>query len=514
MKFKALVLALAAALIIPCAAFAQTPDLIPPFHWTYHLLRGLSDKELINEKVEPGKSAFTPQQVASMVVMALKHAEKDISKLDMETLTSMRTLAQAYKPYFKEAGYDYNVIRNDIEVAAMRAGLTALEPNSDASAVPRALTAKAAAAVNDFSFSLFGQLSAGKKGENIFVSPYSVISALTMCYAGARGETENEMSQALSIAPDIHKSMGALISELNTVPADVAQVKTSNAMWPAKGTKVLPEFSQTLRTWYDASLTPLNYKANPEAARHVINKWVSKQTNKKIEDIIQPGLLTKNTAMVLTNAVYFKSNWGTSFDPEKTRPAPFWAEPNQSVKITMMSRTDDNINYAKLNGAEMAELPYAGGRFSMIVMLPDKSSNIDALEHAMTAQQVAQWAASMSPKRVKLFIPKFKQENDYDLAQVLAKMGMPSAFKAGTANFSGITGERNISISDVVHKTFIEVGEEGTEAAAATAVIMMKTSLMPQQKDAIEFRADRPFIYLIKDNNSGAVIFIGKYAKP
>lgn len=514
MRFKILLLALAAALFIPFAASAQTPDLIPPYHWTYHLLRGFSDKGLINEKVEPGKSAFTPPQVVSMLVMALKHTEKDITKLNMETLTSMRTLAQAYKSYFKEAGYDYDTVRNDIEIAAMRAGLTPLETASDFSSNPKALTAQAASAVNGFTFGLYGSLSESNRGSNMFVSPYSVISAMAMCYAGARGETEAEMTKVLHLNPDIHRSMGALINELSTIPQDAAQVKTSNAVWPAKGTKVLPEYSQTLRDWYGASITALNYKSSPEAARRTINKWVSKQTSNKINDIVQPGVLDKNTLMVLTNAVYFKADWENSFEADKTLPGSFWTSPSRSVNVTMMNRTGDRINYAKLSDAEIAELPYKGGLFSMYFLLPDKSSNLDTLENAMNAQEFSQWMSAMSPKRVKVTIPKFKQENDYELAKTLSAMGMPSAFKPGAANFSGITGEKNISISNVIHKTFIDVAEEGTEAAAATAVIMMKTSLAPPERDAIQFRADRPFVYLIRDNRSGAILFIGRYAKP
>ncbi len=514
MKLKILILTMAAAFLMPLAASAQTQELIPPFHWTYHLLRSFSDKGLIDEKVEPGKSAFTQPQVVSMLVMALKHVEKEIDKLDSDGLAAMRTLAQSYRPYFKEAGYDYETIRNDIEMAAMRAGLSAIETNDDFSANPKALTVKAASAVNGFTFDLYGRLAAAQKDKSLFVSPYSVISALSMCYAGARGVTEAQMAKVLFLVPDIHKNMGALINELNTVPQDTAQLRAANSIWPAKGTKILPEFSQTVKHWYNAQMTPLNYKASPEAARKTINSWVSKQTNKKIENIIQPGILTKNTLMVLANAVYFKSSWLEEFEPEKSQPRAFWPTPAKSVNVVTMSRTGDKVNYAKLSDAEMVELPYKDNRFSMIVLLPDKSSNIQTLEKAMNANQFDEWLAAMSPRRVKIFLPKFKQENDYELAPVLAALGMPSAFKAGEANFSGITGENNIYISNILHKTFIEVGEEGTEAAAATAVIMMKMSLPPQDNDAVVFRAERPFIYLIKDNRSGAIIFIGKYTKP
>ena len=178
----------------------------------------------------------------------------------------------------------------------------------------------------------------------------------------------------------------------------------------------------------------------------------------------------------------------------------------------MMNRRSKELNYAKLDGAEMIEMPYKDGRFSMLVLLPDKESSVEALESAMDAGTFAQWCAAMRPANVEIFMPKFKQESSYDLSATLAALGMGSAFDAGTADFSGITGNRDMAISGVLHKTFVEVSEEGTEAAAATAVIVMRASLAPQER--VIFCADRPFVYMIRDNASGALLFIGRYAHP
>lgn len=514
MKRIIITLVLVTALLSPNIVMANISNLIPPFHWTYHSLSNLSAKGLIGEQVVPGKSAFTPEQVVALVVMALKHAENDITKLGDAELSSMRQLASAYRPYFKEAGYDYNTIRNDIEMVAIRAGLTAIETNGGFTPNPKTLSAKAAYAVNKFTFDLYRQVAAERGHRNLFISPYSVTSALAMTYAGARGITEQQMEKVLSLSPDIHKNMGALINEINSVPQDIAQVHTANAVWPAKQEKILPEYAQTVRDYYNAGLTPLNYRANPESARKTINKWVEKQTQQRIKDIIGPGVLSKETLMVLTNAVYFKSSWLEEFQSVNTVPRPFWISPERSVKVLTMNRTGEQVDYAKLSDAEILELPYKGGRFSMLVLLPDKKSDIETLEKALSAEQLSKWIAAMTPQKVKIYLPKFKQENDYELAQTLAKMGMPSAFSPEAADFSGITGLDDLYISNIVHKTFIEVAEEGTEAAAATAVIMMRTSMPAPDDDAVVFRAERPFIYIIRDNTTGAIIFIGRYTRP
>lgn len=514
MKRIIITLALITVLFTPGAAMANISDLIPPFHWTYHSLSNLSAKGLIGEQVTPGKSAFTPEQVVALVVMALKHAESDTMKLGDAELSSMRQLANAYRPYFKEAGYDYNTIRNDIEMVAIRAGLMAVETNGGFRPTPKTLSAKAAYAVNKFTFDLYRQVAAERGHRNLFISPYSVTSALAMTYAGARGVTEQQMEKVLSLSPDIHKNIGALTNEINSVPQDIAQVSAANAVWPAKQEKILPEYAQTVRDYYNAGLTPLNYKANPESARQTINKWVEKQTQQRIKDIIAPGLLRKDTRMVLTNAIFFKSSWLEEFQAVNTTPRPFWVSPERSVNVLTMNRTGDNIGYANISDAEIVELPYKGGRFSMLVLLPDKKSDIETLENSLSAEQLGKWTAAMTPRKVKIYLPKFKQENDYDLAQTLAEMGMPSAFSPGAADFSGITGMDDIYISNIIHKTFIEVAEEGTEAAAATAVIMMRTSMPAPDDGMVVFRAERPFIYLIKDNATGAILFIGRYARP
>ena len=511
MKRTALLVTALLALVFASAAQADTSGLIPPFHWTYNDLSTLAQAGLIDEDTEPGKSAYKPEQVAAMVVTALKRAERDISKLGAEELSALRRLAPAYREAFAPSGYDYDAVRCDIEICAMLAGLPE-ENTAGATPQTQALIDKAALSINEFTFDLYKAAAADSAGENIFLSPYSVSTALAMTYAGARGATEAEMAKTLYLTPDIHFGMGALINSVNSVPDETATVRTANAVWPAEGEKILPEFLQLVRRDYRAELTQLDYAGRPESARKTINKWVEDKTEGKITDIIPGGALNKDTKMVLTNAVYFKAGWQEEFKAENTAERPFWITPEKSAEVQMMNRRAKELRYAKLDGAQMIEMPYKDGRFSMLVLLPDEGSSVEALENTLDAGTLAQWRAAMHPANVEIFLPKFKQESSYDLSTTLAKLGMASAFDAGRADFSGITGNRDIAISGVLHKTFVEVSEEGTEAAAATAVIVMRASLAPQER--VIFNADRPFVYIIRDNATGAALFIGRYAHP
>lgn len=506
--------ALAAALLLSicAAAFAETTALIPPFHWTYHSLSSLHAAGLINEEIVPGKSAFTPEQVCSLVVIALKRAENDPSKLGDAELSAMRQLTSAYRDHFKLAGYQYEIIRNDIEIAALNAGLTAMETNG-AAREARTLSSEAARSVNKFTFGLYRQAALSNGKNSFFISPYSVSTALAMTYAGARGATEREMEEALFFSPEIHKSMGALISEINNVPQDVAQVSCANALWPAKNEKILPDFAQTVREYYSAELTPLNYAGAPEGSRRRVNKWVEKKTKQKIKDLVPAGAFTKETLLTLTNAVYFKSSWLEEFQPEDTLPRPFWPDGEHSVNVITMRRRGEALNYVKLPECEIIEMPYKGKRFSMFVILPDKRNAFDAAEEMLSAEQFAKWREKMAPRAVEILMPKFKQESSYELTSMLSKLGISSAFSP-SADFSAITGAGGVHIDKVLHKTFIDVAEEGTEAAAATAIIMKRTSLAEHPADIVTFRADHPFVYLITENNSGAILFIGRYMKP
>ena len=506
---KYLIFVVSALFLIQSAAIASEPSFIPPSHWTYRSLAALSDRGLIEQKIVPGRTALTSDNVVIMTIEAMNRAQSDSEKINEDSVTSMRQLVNGYKEDFTRCGYDVAKLYQDIDAFAMSAGLNAQAEAAESLPASIALSKKAADAVNNFTLKIYKASGSG----NLFISPYSISSALSMTYAGARDKTASEMEKVLCVQPDIHKNMASLINSINPVPAGNATIITANAIWPAKQKKFLNEFIDTVRNGYHAEFNQLDYRASAEKARLAINSWVEKKTGGRIKDIIGKGILDANTPLVLTNAIYFKADWQSKFDAEDTYAEPFWVKPGQSVKTQMMHKESGSIGYTKAKGAEIAELPYRGKKLSMFIILPDKSTAISKLENSLTPNMLETWLSSVRKQRVDLTIPKFKMEQSFDLNKMLIQMGMPSAFDTSKANFSGMDGKLDLYIGNVLHKTFVEVSEKGTEAAAATAVVMRMTAVLNPQQPAV-FKADRPFIFLIRDNTTGAILFIGRYAKP
>jgi len=499
--------------ILAAASTSYSSDLIPSYHWTYHSLKILSDKDLIKEKVIPGESVYTKDHVAKMIIAAMDKIRKDPSLMGEDQLCSMRQLINGYKKELEINGKNFGQMKKELENLAITAHLTAKESSDVRHIKERLLSSEAAKSVNKFTFDIYRYLAA-KENNGLFISPYSISSALSMTYTGAAGKTAREMEHILFLNPDIHRSMAALINDINTVPAGTALTRTANALWPVKEDRLLDSYSDKVKKYYGASLTKLDYRNKTEEARTTINKWVDKRTEGKIKDMIGEGILNKETSLVLTNAVYFKSEWMKRFEPTNSRAMPFYVSPSESVQTIMMTKTEEKIKYVKENNLEIAEIPYKNNRFSMLLLLPGKSSELASIEKNLDYIKFSALTALMTPQRVRLTIPKFKAEQSFELSSALTDMGMGSAFNAGGADFSGMNGKKNLYIGAVIHKTFLEVGEEGTEAAAATAVIMTKTSIAPEKDDPIEFKADRPFIYIIRDNLTEAILFIGRYTKP
>lgn len=494
------------------AAYAEEemPQFIPPYHWTYHSLAALSSAGLLEDRVVPGKSAFTPAQAASLTVSALKNAEDDVSKLGAPELSALRQLTQAYRKYFSEAGYEYDMLLGDIDTLAMRAGLSAAaEIGGDV----RTPAAEAAASINKFALSLYVRTASEHGGLNMMVSPYSVASALACAYEGARGVTEAEMERVLHFSPDINVGLSALTDSLRAASSGDTQINIANALWYAKGENILHEFEEAIEQ-YGFGISALNFKAHPSSARDAINRWTEKNTGRTIKEIVPPGAIDRDTRFVITNAIYFKSLWADDFDKAETQPRAFYAESGSSVQALTMCRTGDEVKYADALGVQAISMPYSGGQFSMIVLLPDREVNFWEFERTLSVEMIGHICSLMEPSRVRIYLPKFRSETACDLSQALAKMGMPSAFDESSADFSGMTGRADTRISNVFHKTFIDVSEEGTEASAATAVIMMRISVLPGEDDITIFRADHPFIYIIKDEMNGTILFIGRYMRP
>jgi serpin B len=366
-----------------------------------------------------------------------------------------------------------------------------------------------------FAFNLYQQLK-DEEG-NLFYSPYSISLALAMTYAGARGETETQMADALDffLAQDrLHPAFNALALELDSrgqgaqgKDGEGFRLNIVNAIWGQKDYQFLANFLDVLAVNYGAGLRVLDFIGAPEESRVTINDWVADQTEGRIEDLIPPGLINSLTRLVLTNAIYFNAAWAYPFDEDITRDGDFYLLDGSQVKVPMMSQ-QEHLGYAEGDGYVAVELPYDGEELSMVILLPD-SGQFEAFENSLGAEQVAAIIESLSYREVALTMPRFEFDSSFSLSQALSALGMPVAFTTG-ADFSGMTGNRDLYIADVVHKAFVSVDEAGTEAAAATAVVMELTA-MP---DVVEVNVDRPFIFFIRDIETGTILFVGRTLNP
>jgi serpin B len=365
---------------------------------------------------------------------------------------------------------------------------------------------------NAFAVALYGQLR--KQSGNLFFSPESISTALAMAYAGAAGDTASQMAKTLhfTLPPaQLHPAMGALLGDLNAAH-DGYQLTVANALWAQQGYTFLDSFLNLLKRDYGAGLNQVDFKGATEAARLTINQWVEQKTQDKIKDLLQPGALEPNTRLVLTNAIYFKGEWLTQFDKAQTRNEDFYLAPSKTTTTPLMHR-EGNFRYFDGGTFQLLEMPYKSNDLSMVILLPKDRAGLTALEQSLTAANVQQWLGQLSPvSKIIVTVPKFKSTQQFALGSTLRAMGMAEAFDS-RADFSGMTGHRDFAISEVIHKAYIDVNEEGTEAAAATAVTMMAMAMRPAQPPPV-FRADHPFVFLIRDNRSDSILFMGRLADP
>ncbi len=293
------------------------------------------------------------------------------------------------------------------------------------------------------------------------------------------------------------------------------ELVVANALWGQKGFPFRPEFIERTGKFYGAALTEVDYKTAAEQARQTINAWVEKQTNDKIKDLIPGGALNQDTRLVLTNAVYFKGKWSDPFEAAATRDRPFHLLPGgdgaKTVQAPMMHKGATAFGYFKADGIAALELPYAGDELSMLVLLPDKNDGLAELEKKLTAQNLARWMGLLRRRQVEVVLPRFKMTCQFSLKQKLQEMGMAEAF-SDSADFSGMVEGGGLKLTDVLHKAFVDVNEEGTEAAGATAVVVGVTSVMIDLPPV--FQADRPFVFLIRHKPTGAVLFLGRLTDP
>jgi len=363
-----------------------------------------------------------------------------------------------------------------------------------------------AKSINQLSIDLYKKLATDGEG-NLFLSPYSISTALAMTYGGARGDTELEMQNTLYLGGQgaTHPALSHLRGTLNGIQEKGhVQLSVANSLWPQKDYAFLADYLAMTKEFYGSEIKAVDYKADVESARLKINGWVEDQTNDRIKDLIPEGMLDRMTRLVLANAIYFKGNWAVQFKPDTTRPAPFTLAVGKNTEVPTMSLTDD-FRFAHAAEFQALELPYEGLNLSMLVLLPNEVDGLPNLEKSLTLEMLSELQFNEMETMVQL--PKFKLESSFSLGDTLAAMGMPLAFSQ-QADFSGMTGTRDLYIGAIVHKAFIEVNEEGTEAAAATAIGIRLTSMPPQ------FIANHPFLFLIRENTTGAILFIGRVMDP
>jgi serpin B len=368
----------------------------------------------------------------------------------------------------------------------------------------------------DFAFELFGRLCRDAGEDNVMFSPFCISSALGMAWAGARGETEAGMAAVLgfgSSQPAVHNGFSRLFGLISREGADAGDeaitLNIANALWVDRNYPLLDDYVNLVSEHYGAEARNMDFSGDPDAERLVINAWVEDETQDRISDLLGPGTVTTATRVVLTSAVYFLGNWRFQFNPELTRDGSFTTLSGQKITVPFMSRTM-NIPFYRGNGFRAVAMQYSDLQSRMIIVFPD--GDFLQFQQDLDPEMLEEVVGGMSTREVAVVMPPFEFDTDYSLTPVLGEMGMGDAFDASRADFSGFTGERDLFITAVVHKAFVKVDETGTEAAAATGLIMATTA-MPSDPPEL-FLLDRPFVFLIIDDRSDTVLFMGRVTDP
>ena len=366
--------------------------------------------------------------------------------------------------------------------------------------------------MNAFTTAAYRQLAGGDG--NLILSPFNIGTALSMVLAGAHGRTAAEIQSVLHVHYDSNydAGLGALLADLTKAGnSGDNQLHTANGLWVQKGLAIQPAFENILANDYHAPLTPLDFIANPEAARSQINGWTEEQTKDRIKDLLPAGSIDTETRLVLTSAIYFYGKWQSPFLPGRTQPAPFTLPTGAKTQASFMNQTA-HFGYNETPSSQILEMRYAGTGIAFDVLLPKTLAGLHDVEQALTPENLTGWLGNLATRNVQVSLPKFRAESEFSLRQGLSAMGMPTSL-TNRADFSGIAAKGGLAISEVVHKAFVDVSEQGTEAAAATGAAVHATAMrMPEP--VIVFRADRPFLFLIRDTKSGVVLFIGRLMEP
>jgi serpin B len=369
-------------------------------------------------------------------------------------------------------------------------------------------TAAVRRANNRFAVDLYARLRSHAH-KNLFFSSFSLYSSLAMTSAGARGDTLAQMQRTLHLpAPEqLHPALGRLLSQV-TRKEKGCQVHPVNSLFAQRGLELRPDFLQLMRAHYQSGLRRVDFAASSEEARRAINEWVEKRTQERIRNLLRPGTVGPDTTLILTSAIHFKGDWAEPFPKDATREGPFHAPPQKPVQVPFMSQTG-KFAHVETAGAQVLELPYVGTGLSMVVLLPRKAGGLADLEKVLTADRLEACLKALRPTLVQVTLPRFRLLVELQLRPVLSDLGMPLAF-ARAADFSGMDPSKQVQLSAVVHKAALDVNEQGTEASAAAATAVKGKSATP----LVIFRADRPFVFLIRDSRTGCILFLGRVMHP
>ena len=381
-------------------------------------------------------------------------------------------------------------------------------------------TANVTDANNRFAFDLYKRLASESSDSdaNVFFSPLSLSSAFALTYEGAGGKTAEEIRSVFYFPESIETLRDGYLRINAGINAKDPKydLQIANALWAENTYPFLDDYITTAEEYYSANTTNLDFISHPEESRLIINTWAEEKTRKKIKNLIPEGAIGPLTRLIITNAISFKGTWVTQFDQNRTYNTSFHTPSGTSVTVGMMQKTDEDalFGYTETDDLKVLVMPYdheSEKELSMVVLLPIEN-DLKAAEEVLNTRTLAELENSLEVQQVRVYFPKFTIETEYSLSDTLTEMGMPTAF-SDAADFSGMDGTQYLYISDVVHKAYVDVNEEGTEAAAATAIMMTGKGLAEEDPVPV-FRADHPFIFLIQDNETGMILFLGRVSNP
>ena len=522
----AMAIAILAAFAAPVFAAANPFTDVPEGHWAYDAVAQLAARGVISDDLGGtfnGPQPVTRYEIASILARALSSVDFDkAGKADIEMLERLTV----------DFSDELSALQADATVGSFysRLGVYVDVPYSPDFHKDLEAAKSASESVNAFAFDMYAELAKDKEGD-VFFSPYSISAAMAMLYAGATGEAEEEIRDVMHYGPDIHDSGKSLRTVLNISALRTrAELLTANAVWPSKKIKLLDEYRQTIKKYYDGEITELDYAEKWREAEDTINRWTNEKTRGVIEKIIPEGLLKSEAsglseaAFVITNAIYFKSGWKHEFQTSNTEDAPFYKGGGKNpADVKMMRQRIDGISYFNSPEFQMLRLPYGSGDYSMIVILPrdgktgeGASTELSSLEAGLTYEKFAEYLSRMRNAVVDLYLPKFEAEQNLDIVGNFQRLGLKAILDYRYDTLDRMREKDNYAygVKYILHKARVSVDEIGTEAAAATAIIGWRISGVFEipETEIVEFRADHPFMFFIM--NRDTILFMGRYTGP